>query len=176
MMYRLCLLALLVLVVPSLAQQQVEDGSLALRQQQVSRKQAVGLSALFPGLGQLATGHRSRGTAMVVAEMGFVVIWLTSHADYNTQHEQFKAERQRYLALRDGGSFAQAELSWSQLQDKKDDLDGSHTRRVVFGALSGMLYGYSLLDALFWDGGRMAQVAGWSVEQRTSGLAAVYRF
>lgn len=175
MMYRLCLLVLLVSVVPSLAQQ-VEDGSLALRQKQVSRKQAVGLSALFPGLGQLATGHRHRGTAMVVAEMGFAVVWLTSHADYNTQHEQFKAERQRYLELREGGSFAQAELSWSQLQNKKDDLDRSHTRRVIFGALSGLLYGYSLLDALLWDGGRMVQVAGWSVEQRSSGLAAVYRF
>ena len=66
----------------------------------VSRLQAVGLSLIFPGLGQLATGHKPKGTTLMVAEMGCLVIWLTSHEDFNTQEVQFELEKERYQALR----------------------------------------------------------------------------
>ena len=35
------------------------------RDQHISRSQAIGLSLIFPGLGQLATGHRHKGTALM---------------------------------------------------------------------------------------------------------------
>jgi len=175
-MYRIYLMVLLTLAMPAWAAAEDMDGEFALRPREVSRKQAMGLSAVFPGLGQLATGHRQRGTAMVVAEVGFIVVWLTSHADYNTQKEQFDAERVRYSAWAEGGSFAGADASWLRLQQKKNDLDGSHSRRVLFGALSGALYGYGLLDALLWEGGRMVKEEGVGLAPRPTGLAVVYRF
>ena len=123
-----------------------------VRQTGVSRPQAVGLSLIFPGLGQLATGHKLKGTALMAAEMGCLVIWLTSHEDFNTQKVQFELEKERYQALRDAGTFAQAEASWQRLADKKDDLDQSHLLRRVFGVLSLATYSYNVLDVLFYSG------------------------
>jgi len=132
--------------------QESATGRFAAHQGGVSRTQAIVLSALFPGLGQLANGHRYKGTGLVVGEVTCLVVWLTSHADYNTQKEQFAIERERYLALQNGGSFAEAEESWERLGDKKDDLDSSHARRRLFGVLAVGLYGYNLLDALVLGG------------------------
>jgi hypothetical protein len=154
---------------------------LGSRKQQVTRSQAIALSAVFPGLGQLATGHQNRGTALVAAELASLVIWLTSHEDFDTQSTQFDIESKRYLALREGGSFEGAEASWQRLRAKKDDLDGSHTRRRLFGVLAAAVYGYSLLDVLMLGGGEPKQAAS-SINvvpmagARATGLAVVARF
>ena len=154
---------------------------LASRKQAVTRSRAIALSAVFPGLGQLATGHRNRGTALVAAELACLVMWLTSHEDYDTQSAQFNIESQRYLSLREGGSFEAAEASWQRLAAKKDDLDGSHTRRRLFGFLAVAVYGYNLLDVLVFSGGEEPQAAG-SVSfvpmagTRATGVAVVARF
>ncbi len=147
-------------------------GRFRSREESVSKRQAQILSAIFPGLGQLATGQRGRGTAMVAGEVGFVVVWLTSPADYNTRKEQFAIEEARYFDLQNGGSFVVAEESWQQLKDKKDDLDRSHTLRVAFGALSIALYNYNLVDVLWLDGASPKRVTLAPV-MRPDGLAAV---
>ena len=141
-----------VLLLASQGWAQVPTKHSEVRQSGVSRPQAIGLSLIFPGLGQLATGHKSKGTTLIVAEMGCLVIWLTSHEDFNTQEVQFELEKERYQALRDAGTFAQAEESWQRLADKKDDLDRSHLLRRVFGVLSVMTYSYNVLDVLFYGG------------------------
>jgi hypothetical protein len=143
--------ALLLASGQSFAQDQPPE-RLAGRKKPVTRSQAIALSAVFPGLGQLATGHHQRGTALVTAELACLVIWLTSHEDYDTQSTQFDIESERYLALREGGSFEEADASWRRLTAKKDDLDGSHTRRRLFGALAAAVYGYNLLDVLVFSG------------------------
>ena len=64
------------------------------------------------------------------------------------------------------------------LEDKKDDLDGSHTLRRLFGALAVGTYGYNLLDVLVLGGGEAA--APVSLEALPvpgePGLALVWRF
>ena len=169
----------LLLAGQSQAQDQPRE-RLGSSKQHVTRTQAIALSAVFPGLGQLATGHRNRGTALVTAELTCLVIWLTSHEDYDTQSAQFNIESQRYLSLREGGSFEAAEESWQRLSAKKDDLDGSHTRRRLFGVLAAAVYGYSLLDVLFSGGEESQAASSVSVvpmaDTRATGVAVVARF
>ncbi|MDP6076920.1 MAG: hypothetical protein QF638_01920 [Acidimicrobiales bacterium] len=135
---------------------------------------------MFPGLGQLATGHRNRGTALVTAELACLVIWLTSHEDFDTQKTQFEIESQRYLSLREGSSYEEAEESWQRLSSKKDDLDGSHTRRRLFGVLAAAVYGYSLVDVLLLSGGEPQTASSLRVipmvDTRATGVAVVARF
>ena len=140
---------LFLLVGPEL---QAQEGRFEVRKKSVTRKEAIGLSLAFPGLGQLATGHSRKGTALVAAEITCLVVWLTSHADYNTRVDRLELEQESYLALREGGSFEQAEESWQALKSLKDDLDSSHTRRQLFGVLAIGVYGYNLLDVFFRGG------------------------
>jgi len=177
------ILAALLLSSSPVAAQDTAPERLGSRKQPVTRSQAIALSAVFPGLGQLATGHRNRGTALVTAELACLVIWLTSHEDFDTQKTQFEIESQRYLSLRKDSSFEDAEASWQRLSAKKDDLDGSHTRRRLFGVLAAAVYGYSLVDVLLRSGGEEPQAAGAvrvvpmvDVDTRATGVALVHRF
>ena len=163
------------------AQEDRSPERLGSRKQQVTRSQAIALSAVFPGLGQLATGHRNRGTALVTAELACLVISLTSHEDFDTQKTQFDIESQRYLSLRESGSFEAAEESWQRLSTKKDDLDGSHTRRRLFGVLAAAVYGYNLVDVLVFGGGEEPQESSSvsvapMVDRRATGVAVVAHF
>ena len=128
----------------------------------------------------MAAGPRYRGTGLVVGEGASLVVWLSSHADYETQKDQFELEREEYLALREGGTFAEAAESWKRLQDKKDDLDASHARRWIFGGLSAVLYAYNLVDVLFLDGAAPVSSPGVSfvpvLGERAAGMALVARF
>ena len=153
-----------------------------VREQHASRKQALALAVAFPGLGHLATGHRGKGTALVAGEILGLVIWLTSHADYKTQSEQVDVERTRYESIRTeaGGTYEEAEESWQRLQTLRENADGSHLRRQIFGVVAIGVYGYNLVDALFLGGvepaggGRVGLVPTVTPEQ--AGLALVTRF
>lgn len=163
----------------ALAQEGPEE-RFQVREQHASKKQAMALSVAFPGFGHLAVGHREKGTALMAAEIIGLVVWLTSHADYNTQSDQFDLEEERYASLQTGGSFEEAGESWRRLKRLKDDVDGSHTRRRLFGVLAIGVYGYNLVDALLLGGvepagrGRvsLAPTAG----RERAGLALVARF
>ena len=146
----------------------------------ISHAQAIALSVAFPGLGQLAAGHRVKGTALVATGITTIVGWLTSHADYNTQADQFALEKERYLSLQNGGSFDAAEKSWRRLGDLKSDLDGSHIRRRLFGVLAVGVYGYNLLDVLLLDGASPAAKRRMRIaplpQTKTSGVLLVAQF
>lgn len=155
------------------------SGSLASRQSEVSSRQAMALSALFPGLGQMVTGHPEKGTAMMTAHVVFAVGWLTSHADHNTHKQQFDLEETRYLSLQDRGTHGQAEESWQRLRERADDADRSHALRRLFGGLTVGLYGYNLIDAVFLGGVETSDsaigLAAMPV-QGGSGVSLVMRF
>ena len=159
---------------------QAPEERFQVREQYASRKQAVALAVAFPGLGHLATGHRGKGTALVAAEILGLVVWLTSHADYKTQSEQIDVEKALYLSIREGGTYEGAEESWQRLNQLREDADGSHLRRRLFGVVAIGVYGYNLVDALLLGGleppggGRVGLVPTASPER--TGLALVTRF
>ena len=174
--------ALLAAADPVPARAQAPEERFQVREQYASRKHALALSVAFPGLGHLATGHRGKGTALVAGEILGLVIWLTSHADYKTQSEQVDIEKGHYASIRTkaGGTYEEAEESWQRLQTLREDADGSHLRRRIFGVVAIGVYGYNLVDALFLGGvepaggGRVGLVPTATPEQ--TGLALVTRF
>lgn len=148
---RLPLSVVLVFCLTALASPSLAQG-FQMKQDHVSTRQARILSTLYPGVGQLAAGHRERGTALIVGHTAFLVAWLTANSDFGTHEEQFDIETARYLALRDGGNFADADDAWDRLKQRKDDLDRAHTIRMTFGVLSAALYTYNLVDAWLLGG------------------------
>ncbi len=174
----LFLLLALGLPVPGMSQERPPK-RFEIRNEPVAKSRARILSGLYPGLGQLVTGHRDKGTAMVVAHTGLLVVWLTSHADYNTHEEQLALYEDRYLDLQEGGSFQEAEETWQLMRERKDDLDRSHLLRMTFGLLAAGLYSYNLVDVLWLDGVESASSA-LSLEPRRlgdgAGVALVARF
>jgi hypothetical protein len=151
-----------------------------LKQDQVSPGQARLLSVLYPGLGQLAAGHRQRGTAMIVGHTVFLVAWLSSNSDFGTHEDQFDLESAGYSSLREGGSFENAKEAWRRVSDRKDDIDQAHTTRVTCAALTAVLYGYNLVDVFLLGGVEPPQDRRMSLRPRkigeAPGLALVARW
>jgi hypothetical protein len=63
-----------------------QGADFGVRKEPVTERQARWLSVVYPGLGQLVAGHRTKGTTLIAATTASLVVWLTSHADYNTHN------------------------------------------------------------------------------------------
>ncbi len=127
-----------------------------------SRREAIILSALFPGMGHLATDRKITGSILLIAELSSLATALTANENYKTRLDNFKRQKSEYEQMSAGNSqFDVAEARWQQLQKDADHLDNlGLTRRIFTGAAVG-IYVYSLADILLSDGPRPTADGGW---------------
>ena len=161
MKHFILLLTLLSLVPPCWAQS--EDDVFATRQI-ATKKEAVVLSALFPGLGQLSTGQKIKGTFMLVGEIGSLAVALIANENYNTRRDNFHRLKDEYAVMAAGNSrYDLAQQKWDELHKTNDELDDLHLTRRVFGAVAVGVYIYSLTDILLSDSPKTSAVARWNL-------------
>ena len=140
---------------------QAEEGVFAERQI-ASRKQAVLLSALFPGMGQLSKGRKMTGSILVLAELSSLATALTANENYRTRLDNFRRQKSEYEEMAAGDSqFDAADARWQQLQKDAESLDRLGLTRRVFTAAALGIYAYSLADILLFDGPKTTAAAGW---------------
>ncbi|MBT7595963.1 MAG: hypothetical protein HN559_13710, partial [Gemmatimonadetes bacterium] len=122
---------------------QAEEGVFAERQI-ASRKQAVLLSALFPGMGQLSKGRKMTGSILVLAELSSLATALTANENYRTRLDNFRRQKSEYEEMAAGDSqFDAADARWQQLQKDAESLDRLGLTRRVFTAAALGIYAYS---------------------------------
>jgi len=156
------LLTLLSLALPGWAQS--EDDVFATRQT-ATKKKAVVLSALFPGLGQLASGQKIKGTFMLLGEIGSLTAALIANENYNTRRDNFRRLKDEYEAMATGNSrYDLAQQKWDELHKTNDELDDLHLTRRVFGAVAVGVYMYSLADILLADSPKVSAGARWNLK------------
>ena len=126
-----------------------------------SRKQAIGLSVLFPGLGQAASGHRMKGTALFVSEILTLTVAIHAHEVHGTKLSQFNQMKEEYEQIRYGGSYAEAEAKWKDMLGARDDMDRLQRLRLGFLCASAGIYLYNVTDMLLLNryGGRQGAMA-----------------
>lgn len=161
MKYFILLLTFLSLGLPCWAQS--EDDGFATRQL-ATKKKAIVLSALFPGLGQLSTGHKIKGTFMLVGEISSLAVALIANENYNTRRDNFHRLKDEYEAMAAGNSrYDLAQQKWDELHKTNAELDDLHLTRRVFGALAVGVYIYSLADILLSDSPTVSAEARWNL-------------
>ena len=154
-------ITLLSVVSPGWAQSQ--DDVFATRQI-ATKKKAVVLSALFPGLGQLATGQKIKGTFMLIGEVSSLAVALIANENYNTRRDNFHRLKDEYEVMATGNSrYDLAQQKWDELHKTNDELDDLHLTRRVFGAIAVGVYIYSLTDILLYDSPKVSAVARWNL-------------
>lgn len=131
-----------------------------------SKKQSVILSAFFPGLGQLSTGHKVKGTILLAAEVGALAAALTANENYQTRFDEFKRLKTEYEGMAAGNSrYDLAQQKWEELSETNSDLDDLHTIRRAFGAVAAAVYLYSLFDVIRSDSPTTtADARGWGIQ------------
>ena len=161
MKHSILLITLLSLVLPCWAQS--EDDVFATRQI-APKKKAVVLSALFPGLGQLATGQKIKGTLMLVGEISSLAVTLIANENYNTRRDNFHRLKDEYAGMEAGNSrYDLAQQKWDELHQTNAELDDLHRTRRIFGAVAVGVYIYSLTDMLLYDAPNVSAVTRWNL-------------
>ena len=129
-----------------------------------SRKEAVILSALFPGLGQLSTGRKVTGTILLVAEIGSLATALTANENYNTRLDNYERLKLEYELMAAGNSRHDlAEQRWRELSAEAEDLDGLHNIRRAYTAAAAGIYVYNLVDILLLNRPEPGADRSWSL-------------
>ena len=121
--------------------------------EKVSRKQAILLSLGFPGLGQVSSGYKWKGTGLLALGVASLAFGITAHANYKTRLTEFNNQKIEYEALERGGSYAAAAEKWKGLVNTRDDLDRLHLIRWVEAAASMGIYIYNVVDILYLSTG-----------------------
>ena len=62
-----------------------QDEDSFIREATVTKRDAVILSVLFPGLGQMTQGHKLKGISMFIGEAASLIVFINAHENYNTK-------------------------------------------------------------------------------------------
>ena len=151
---------------------QSEDDVFATRQI-ATKKKAVLLSALFPGLGQLSTSQKIKGTLILVGEISSLAVTLIANENYNTRRDNFHRLKDEYAVMATGNSrYDLAQQKWDELHKTNAELDDLHLTRRIFGVAAIGVYIYSLADILLYDSPKVSAVTRWDL-RAVPGMGAV---
>lgn len=135
-----------------------QDDSGFMRAATISKRDAVILSALFPGLGQMTQGHKVKGISMFIGEAASLVMFINANENYNTKVNIYDRDKEilHDLAGTNRTSIDQyqktaedARKLFNDLKDQNDELDNLHTIRNTALIVAAGVYAYNLFDALF---------------------------
>jgi hypothetical protein len=124
------------------------DDKLSIKLKPKTRYKALLRSALFPGMGQVYSDHKTRGVVISLMQFSAAGVLLYQDFkytealnDYNTAVKNFQASQK----VQDG----QADLI-AQVRARKADLDEAYEIRKRWLIITGVIYVYNLADAFLF--------------------------
>jgi hypothetical protein len=122
-----------------------------VREATVSKRDAVLLSVLFPGLGQMTAGSKAKGVMLFAAETLSLAVLVNAHENYGTKLDSFNRDKEILdgLAMKGGASYTQANKLFKDIKSQSDKLDNLNTTRNVALIVVAGVYAYNLFDAVF---------------------------
>lgn len=122
-----------------------------VREATVSKRDAVLLSTLFPGLGQMTAGKKGKGVLMFLAEATSLAIFLNAHENYNTKNETYDRDKKILddMALAGRSNYIEAEKLYRDIKKQNTKLNDLHKTRNTALIVAASVYAYNLFDAVF---------------------------
>lgn len=164
-----------------------QDVDSFVRPATISKRNAVILSAVFPGLGQMTAGSKVKGMSLFAAEMLSLAVFINASEDYATKLDAYNLDKDNLEALGSslGNSYDDASELFADLKLQSNKLDDLHRSRNAALMVAAGVYAYSLFDAVFLtsydeDGRTVEKLQGVTVEsvmlQKTPGILISKRF
>lgn len=149
----------ILLVISSVGISHAQDEESFVRESVITRRDAIVLSALFPGLGQMTSGQKVRGVSFFLAEAASLVLFVNAHENYSTKKTTYDKDLDNFrkIATIDRGSYDTivpsnpgAFESFNDLKDQNEKLDDLHSTRNIALIVAAGVYAYNLVDAIFF--------------------------
>jgi hypothetical protein len=117
----------------------------------VSKRDAVLLSALFPGLGQMTAGSKAKGVSMFLAETVYLALFVNSHENYTTKLDNYDRDKiiLDNMAKNPNGNYTEASKLFADIKSQSNKLDDLHRTRNIALIVAAGVYAYNLFDAVF---------------------------
>lgn len=132
-----------------------QDEDSFIQQVTVTKKDAVVLSIIFPGLGQMTLGNKVKGISMFIGEAASLILFINGHENYSTKQKIFERDLDIFnnLATKSQGNYKRTEVDakrlYKELQDQNDELDNLHKVRNTALIIAAGVYAYNLFDIIF---------------------------
>ena len=133
-----------------------QDEESFVREAIVSKRDAVILSTLFPGLGQMTQGQKAKGVSFFMAEALSLIVFINAYENYDTNKKTYERDLDIFnnLAKKSGGNYKKTYLDakdlYDDLKDRNDELDGLHTMRNTALIIGAAVWAYNIIDAVFF--------------------------
>jgi len=117
----------------------------------ISKRDAVLLSALFPGLGQMTIGSKAKGVSMFLAETVSLALFVNSHENYTTKLDNYDRDKVALdkMAQTFHGNYTEASKMFADIKSQSNKLDDLHRTRNIALIVAAGVYAYNLFDAVF---------------------------
>ena len=125
-----------------------QDEEFFVRRNIVSKNEAILLSAIFPGIGQMTSGQRLKGITFFLAEAVSLVMFINANENYNTKLKIYERDLGVFNSVNNYNDYIDQK---SSLIDKNDELDNLNTIRNAAIIAAGTVYVYNLIDAVFFS-------------------------
>ncbi len=130
-----------------------QDEESFIREAVVSKRDAVVLSTLFPGLGQMTQGQKVKGITFFLGEAASLIIAINSHENYSTKQKTFDRDMDVFnkLAVIPGKTHVEASRLYKDLKDQNDELNNLNTYRNTAIVVAVGVWAYNVVDAIFFS-------------------------
>lgn len=122
-----------------------------VRETTISKRDAVLLSALFPGLGQMTAGHKAKGVLMFLVETTSLAMFVNAHENYTTKLDAYNRDKGILdgMALKGGANYTDASKLFKSIKSQSNNLDNLNQTRNIALIVAAGVYAYNLFDAVF---------------------------
>ncbi len=130
-----------------------QDEESFVRRSIVSKKDAIVLSVIYPGLGQMTSGQKYKGISLFLAETVSLLFTINAHENYRTKKKVYDKDMIEYnsIAIKGSGEYEDAIAQFNDLKDRNDELDNLNTIRNVALFAAVAVYTYNIIDSVFFS-------------------------
>jgi len=147
----------ILLMCSSLGTAFAQDEEAFIREGVISKRDAVALSVLFPGLGQMTQGQKVKGISMFIGEAASLVLFINAHENYKTKGKLYDRDLMDYENLGKtatstyGKNYRDAMTLYKDIVDENDELDNLNSIRNTAIIVAAGVYVYNLVDIVFFS-------------------------
>jgi len=125
-----------------------------VRESVISKRDAVVLSSLFPGLGQMTQGHKVKGVTFFLSEAVSLIIAINAHENYGTKKSLYNRDFDIYQSLPkagylNNGDYSYAKSLYDDLKEKESTLNDLNTIRNSAAIVAVGIYAFNVFDMIF---------------------------
>ena len=144
------ILSIVIILVMNVGSLMAQEEDIFMREPVVSRTEGIILSAIFPGLGQMSSGHKLKGVTLFITEVAAAAFLINAHENYRTRVSIYESKIDELAIMTSGGNYYDTNRTAKELQDDKDELDTLNNIRNTALIVAAGIYVVNMVDAVLF--------------------------